>query len=256
LIERNRAPTSKLLLRDLISNGNLRARHSPFAMGILKNFLSHHLRPHTAKGDPDLLTPEAEILAWVAQGLPAPPPHAVKEAVVRALARRYGTRILVESGTYFGDMVAAMKRDFARIYSIELGRQLHEEAVARFREQPNVTLIHGDSGQAIKEVLAQLDEPALFWLDGHFSSGVTARGNQDTPVREELDAIFAARELRHVILIDDARHFGLEPAYPTIAELRDSVRARRPRFDFAVDVDIIRITPPGKITMPAGTPAS
>jgi hypothetical protein len=212
-------------------------------MGILTNFLSHHLRPRAAAGDPAPLTPEGEILAWVAQGLPAPPPHAVKEAVVRALAQRYGTRVLVETGTYFGDMVAAMKRDFARIYSIELSRPLHEKAVARFRDQPHVTLIHGDSGQAIRQVLAQLDEPALFWLDGHFSSGVTARGSQDTPVREELDAIFAARDLPHVILIDDARLFGTDPTYPTAEDLRAQIRGHRPQLEFAVDADIVRITP-------------
>jgi hypothetical protein len=188
--------------------------------------------------------PEARILEWVALGLPAPAPHAVKEAIVRAYARRYGTSILVETGTYFGDMVAAMQHDFEHIYSIELSQALFDRACMRFKGVPNVTLIQGDSSHAIKLVLEQLESPALFWLDGHWSSGVTARGNQDTPVRDEIAAILAAEDRQHVILIDDARCFGTDPAYPTVAELRELVVARWPDIEFSVEVDIIRVNRP------------
>lgn len=186
----------------------------------------------------------ADILAWVAQGLPAPPPHAVKQAVVRALAARHGLRVLVETGTFMGDMVAAMREDFARIVSIELSPQLHARAAARFAGDPRIALIEGDSGGALAGVLATLAEPALFWLDGHYSAGQTARGATDTPVREELAAIFAARELPHVVLIDDARLFGRDPAYPSLDALRALLRERRPAYTLEVEADIIRLLPP------------
>jgi hypothetical protein len=213
-------------------------------MGMLKTFLGHHFRPRADEKGPLAPSADRQILEWVAQGLPAPPPHAIKQAVVRAYARRYGTRVLVETGTYFGDMVAAMKHDFARIYSIELSEQLYAQAVTRFRGDPAIVLIQGDSSEAIARVLAELNEPALFWLDGHWSSGVTARGSFDTPVREEIKAILAARDLRHVILIDDARLFGTDPAYPTVEDLRAQIRAHRPQLEFAMDADIVRVTPP------------
>jgi hypothetical protein len=228
-------------------------------MGILTAFIAHHLRLSARRNEPpaavcpedlqskpsrDAHTGEGQILEWVNRGLPAPPPHVVKQAVVRAFADRYGIRILVETGTYFGDMVDAMKERFERVYSIELSAELFRRAAARFRDERNVTLIQGDSGQAIEQVLTELREPALFWLDGHWSSGVTARGDRDTPVRQELDAIFASDELPHVILIDDARHFGTEADYPSIEALRQLTLAKRPRFEFGVDVDIIRISPP------------
>jgi hypothetical protein len=203
--------------------GLLRAHHGSHAMGLLKSFISDYLRPRAAKD--------------------GPPPHAVKQAVIRTYARRHGTRILVETGTFLGDMVEAMKLDFEHVYSIELSPQLFDKAKARFHDAPNVTLIQGDSGHAIKDVLSRLKEPALFWLDGHWSDGITARGDRDTPVREELDAILATGALPHVILIDDARLFGADPAYPTIEELRKQVSARRPQLELAVDTDIIRIAP-------------
>jgi hypothetical protein len=192
-------------------------------MGLLKNLISDYIRPRAAQS--------------------GPPPHGVKQAVIRAYAKRHGTRILVETGTFMGDMVEAMKHDFDRIYSIELSQKLFANAKARFQGAPNITLIQGDSGHAIKDVLAQLTEPALFWLDGHWSDGITARGDRDTPVREELEAILAASDLAHVILIDDARLFGTDPAYPTIGELRRLVFAGGPQLELKVDVDIIRIEP-------------
>ena len=192
-------------------------------MGLLKTFISDYIRPRAAKGGPQ--------------------PHAVKQTVIRTYARRHGTRILVETGTFFGDMIAAMMNEFERVYSIELSQQLFDKAKVRFQDAPNVTLIQGDSGHAIKDVLSRLTQPALFWLDGHWSDGITARGDRDTPVREELAAILAADDLPHVVLIDDARLFGSDPGYPTIAELRKQVSARRPQLELTVDADIIRIAP-------------
>ena len=217
-------------------------------MSLLKSFFRFHL--HSAAGtEPaaaaERLQPhEQKILDWVEAGLPAPPPHAVKQAVVRDFARRFNTGTLVETGTYFGAMVEAMRPYFGHIYSIELSEQLFKNAQARFRGQPNITLIQGDSGKAIRSVLAELTQPALFWLDGHWSDGVTARGDSNTPVREELAAILSAPDLPHVILIDDAREFGRDPAYPTIDELRKLFAERRPQYRFLVDTDIIRIHPP------------
>jgi hypothetical protein len=219
-------------------------------MGLLAAFLKRHLRPSAAAdGDPAFAAsglPPAEIgklLDWVAQGLPAPPPHAVKQAILRAYARRFGTRVLVETGTFRGDMVEAMKNDFDHVYSIELSPQLFARASARFRGDDRITLIEGDSGTALGRVLESLARPALFWLDGHWSAGVTARGAGNTPVREELAAIFSAADLPHVILIDDAREFSRDPEYPSIAELQDYVRTQRPHFGFYIDSDIIRIHP-------------
>src|SRR5947209_1453118 len=46
---------------------------------------------------------------WQLRGQPIRSPHLLKQRTVRDYARRYGLRVLVESGTYYGEMVAAMK---------------------------------------------------------------------------------------------------------------------------------------------------
>lgn len=186
----------------------------------------------------------AESLAkWKQNGCPVPPPHIVKQMVLREYSRRFGIRVLVETGTYRGDMVAAMRPHFHKIYSVELGRDLYESAVLRFRGVRNVEIIHGDSGIEIKRVLDQLSEPALFWLDGHYSAGITARGDADTPIFEELTHLLTSRDIGHVILIDDARCFGTDPTYPSIESLKSFVLAKRPNVEICIEHDSIRITP-------------
>jgi hypothetical protein len=140
-------------------------------------------------------------------------------------------------------MVQAMKARFDRVYSIELGNDLYEMAARRFKGADNVELIHGDSGAALGSILNKIDQPALFWLDGHYSGGDTARGATDTPIKEELRRILNAADRRHVIIVDDARCFGSEPAYPSIEEVVEFIKSRRPNMDVAVQDDSIRITP-------------
>src|SRR5690606_36175019 len=137
--------------------------------------------------------------------------------------------------------VEAMKRHFDRIYSIELSRDLYERARIRFRRDPNVELLHGDSGTMLEAILTRLQGPALFWLDGHYSAGETARGDKDTPIIEELTHIFNSGEKHHVLIIDDARCFGRDAGYPTLKELKAFVRSRWPNAAFSVDKDSIRI---------------
>ena len=186
---------------------------------------------------------EREQLAeWERQGRPAPPPHPVKQRNLRRYAREYGLRVLVETGTYLGDMVEAMKRDFDEIYSVELGQELYEQAKLRFASEPHVKLLQGDSGVVLKQIVDGLDRPALFWLDGHYSAGITAQGEKDTPIYEELAHILNAPDLGHVILVDDARNFGSDPAYPTLEELKEFVNSKRPSR-ITVEDDSIRIVP-------------
>jgi len=185
-----------------------------------------------------------ELRRWEARGRPVPPPHIVKQRTIHALAERFRLKLLVETGTFYGDMVEAMKRHFSHVYSIELSHELWQRASQRFRGDRNVNIIHGDSGSELDRIVRGLDQPALFFLDGHYSAGITAHGVTNTPIYEELAHIFADGR-RHVIVIDDARLFGTDPDYPSLEQLREFVRAKRPDADIEVEDDSIRITPGG-----------
>jgi hypothetical protein len=183
---------------------------------------------------------ESEVAEWERRGRPAPPPHLVKRRVLQQYAEQYGLRVLVETGTYLGDTVEAMKHRFDKIYSIELSEELFRRAKERFAGEGHIELINGDSGKVLEEVMKELTRPALFWLDGHYSEGITAKGETDTPICEELKHILNARPLGHVVIIDDARAFGSDSAYPTIEELKEFVGSKR-ECTITVEDDSIRI---------------
>ena len=106
----------------------------------------------------------------------------------------------------------------------------------------NVVLFQGDSGKVLHQILDNVNEPAIFWLDGHYSAGITALGDKECPIYEELEAIFQKCRNTPVILIDDARCFIGEGDYPTIEDLTAYVKSKDERYQVAIEYDIIRYT--------------
>lgn len=103
-----------------------------------------------------------ELRGWESCGRPAPPPHIIKQRTIRDFAQRFGVKVLIETGTYYGDMVEAMKNYLSRIYSIELSNELYEKAKRRFAGDRRIQIIHGDSGIELGKLIAILDQQALF----------------------------------------------------------------------------------------------
>ena len=180
------------------------------------------------------------VLQWRLTGRAIPPPPTVKHAIVKDYAQRFGTRVLVETGTFAGGMIDAVKDRFARVFSIELDPGWHSRAVRRFRGCAHVTLLQGDSGVRLREVLDELAEPALFWLDAHYSGPVTARGALDSPIVGELAAIRAHPVAGHVVLIDDMRDFTGRDGYPTVDALVAWIREGDAAAVVEVRDDILR----------------
>ena len=180
---------------------------------------------------------------WEKQGRPAPPPHIVKEELIRDYAKTFNTGILIETGTYLGDMVHAMRKTFSRIVSFELDQQLADQARNRFAKDNHIEIVQGDSGKLLGNYLETIDQPCLFWLDGHYSGGITAKGALETPIKNELNFILSHPVKNHVILIDDARCFTGENDYPTFDELQNLVHEQKRDLKFSVEHDVIRIHP-------------
>ena len=173
---------------------------------------------------------------WKLRGEPRRIPHLIKQRTVLEYARRFGLSTLVETGTYYGEMVAAVAPHFRQIYSIELNRQLARAARQRFRSRANVEIIEGDSQAVVPQLLQGIDEPCLWWLDAGYCGWVGEAGNPDR-LGTEFQAILEDRRHDHVILMDDA------DGVPTLEQLIASVQARYPQRQVAVARNIIRITP-------------
>jgi hypothetical protein len=181
-----------------------------------------------------------EFNEWHKNGNPIPSPHRVKQLAIAHHQQKYGYATLVETGTYMGDMVEAQRKRFKKIISIELGADLFKKAQKRFQNNKNVTILQGDSGKVLPQILKNLNEPAIFWLDGHYSAGITAKGDKDCPIFEEVDAIFNDKKFEHILLIDDARCFIGEGDYPTIDKLTEYIKNKNEKYKVDVENDIIR----------------
>lgn len=135
-----------------------------------------------------------------------------------ALQRHLRLEDFVETGTYRGETAAWAAEHFARVATIELSTEYHAAATARFRAQPQVRVLLGDSGAMLRKVAAELVGPAVFWLDAHWSGLDTAGRETECPLLAEL-AILNAAPTTHTLLVDDARLFAAPPPRPLRAEL-------------------------------------
>ena len=206
----------------------------------MKNFIKKILVPHFFLRLWRNIKDEREERKWRKRGCPAPPPHSIKAKTIIEYQKKLRYNLLIETGTFMGEMVEVQKRRFDKVISVELGEDLFKGAKEKFKKDQNVTIVQGDSGKVLPKILDSVSEPAIFWLDGHYSSGVTAKGDKECPIFEEIDAIFDSEKLNHALLIDDARCFVGEGDYPTIDELTGYIKNKNQDYQVEVKNDIIR----------------
>ena len=155
---------------------------------------------------------------WLKQGKPVPPPHVVKQELINNYRDKYKLSVFIETGTYLGEMVYAQRNNFDLIYSVEIQPSLYEAAQKRFKKYRHITLLNGDSGEVLFNLMPTVKERVLLWLDGHYSGGITGKSDVHSPIMNELKAVFTNNK-DHVLLIDDAHCFTGENGYPTLEEL-------------------------------------
>ncbi|MFH0846041.1 MAG: hypothetical protein V1851_01425 [Patescibacteria group bacterium] len=173
----------------------------------------------------------------------SPPLYTIKRQTIENYAKEFSIDIFIETGTFLGETVEALKNKFKKLISIELDKDLYKKSKEKFIYNTHITILQGDSSDILKVVTPTLYQPTLFWLDGHYSGGITARGNLNTPILKELEIILNHRIKNHIILIDDARCFTGENEYPTVKELFSFIKKINSNINFKVSNDIIRIVP-------------
>jgi hypothetical protein len=175
-----------------------------------------------------------QLRAWWRRGRPAPAPHGVKLATILHWADLIGATTLVETGTFRGDTVRALRGRFDRLISIELSPRLATPVVNEHRAFKNVEIVVGDSGAKLPQIAPSLTTPTIFWLDAHYSAGKTV-GEGVVPVYRELAGAWAT-SAPHVILIDDMRDFNGANGYPTVEDLTARFEAKAYKVFIANDI--------------------
>jgi len=143
--------------------------------------------------------------------------------------------IFVETGTFFGYTTFALKEAFKTCHTIEVDPWLFKKAKNKFNHYTNCICYHGDSTKILPSLLPTIDAPILYWLDAHYSGGITWYGDTKDPIMIELESILKHKHiLNSVILIDDARTLNVDDIFALI---------RKTGLKITVEKDIIRVTP-------------
>lgn len=170
-------------------------------------------------------------------------PQFIKQEVF--LARAVSGAPWVETGTYLGTTTDFLARKYPLVHTIEPAKLFYEKAKKTFHGR-NVNVILGSSEHVFPNLLPTLRGDLNFWLDGHYSSGMTFKGKTDCPIEDELPAISAnLRNFGKVcILIDDLRLFVTDSAeyadYPSIDFLVDWARAHSFRWRVEHDIFVMQ----------------
>lgn len=170
--------------------------------------------------------------------------------LARELRDRLTLRRGVETGTYTGLGARRLALIFDDVTTVELSSELHAAAARALADEPRVTALQGHSAEVLPKLVGTGQVPTLWFLDGHWSGGPTAGGQDECPVMAELDALRGAHP-DDVILIDDARLFAAAPPpphdpqqWPGLAAIFDRLRDVRPGSHVTMLADEILCVPP------------
>ena len=179
------------------------------------------------------------IADWAVREYSVPCPRFVKDPVLKRLNLKDST--WVETGTFLGETTQLLSQMSSKVFTIEPEPSLYLKAKSRFANDSKVVVINDISENALPVLLPTITGNVCFWLDGHYSGGITFSGPNGTPLVQELNEIqkhlnrFAAA----AIAIDDIRSCGQKNEYgeyPSLDALVDWARANR--LDWHIEYDI------------------
>jgi hypothetical protein len=147
-----------------------------------------------------------------------------KFRIINMLRKLTGAKVMVETGTYLGNTADRCARKFDKVYTVELDQDLARRATEFLKRRPNVRVIQGDGLVELPKVLELPEvDNVLIFLDGHYSGGITAKGDLPEPAADELKAIAPFKHKVRAVIIDDFRSFGKEPGFPRKSDLFRSI---------------------------------
>lgn len=121
--------------------------------------------------------------------------------------------VFIESGTKGGTTIINLISLFKTLHTIELSENYFNffDNIKKENNFTNVVNYFGATENLMSGILEGLssNDNVVFWLDGHWSSFDTARGEKDCPLLDECSIIDNTyRSNKAIILIDDFRLFG------------------------------------------------
>ncbi len=170
-----------------------------------------------------------------------PDTYIYKRQRINSISHKYNLQNFIETGTFLGETVRFAKKHFKNVFSIELSDELYLFNKKRFARSKNVKILHGDSSVVLKNKDLP-NSSVLYWLDGHYSGGVTALGEDFSPIINELSAIFNKNSHNYVAIIDDVRLFKNDSNYISLDDLEKYITQNNKNYYYDQDALVILST--------------
>jgi hypothetical protein len=123
----------------------------------------------------------------------------------------------IETGTLNGGTTFALEPYFNKVYTIEYSEKYYTNTKSKYHGD-KIQFILGDSSVVFKSLLPTITDNCIFFLDGHWSGGDTGHSEKDCPLYEEIRHIHELFKQEAIIIIDDARLFGLDATSGILGE--------------------------------------
>jgi hypothetical protein len=137
--------------------------------------------------------------------------------IILELKEAYRIKNFIETGTYSGDTAYWASQVFEQVLTIEYSQFIYEKVAQKYSHINNIQFLYGDTREQLSYIVQSLNTSSLFWLDAHWSGGLTYGESDQCPVIEEIEIINRSEE-EHFIFIDDARLFLSPPPLPLVIE--------------------------------------
>lgn len=133
--------------------------------------------------------------------------YGVHEEIAKMLAKKHNLTSFVETGTWHGDSAKWAAPRFEKVITIEVIEEFYLESKRTLSEYWNVLCVHGDSRYDLNRILRDVERPALFWLDAHWTGHPNYKAEYGKcAVLDEIKTINYTYS-HDAIMVDDVRLF-------------------------------------------------
>lgn len=169
------------------------------------------------------------------------PEQHYKSGMIRRIQKKLGYQYLVETGTYLGDTSEAMAPYFDKIWTTEIDKKLFDDVKIRLAPYMNVRCHYGSSADLLPKIIPEVDKPAIFFLDAHYSGPGT--GESKNPIEAECKALAQSKIKDHIIVIDDISDFSKDRTNIALSEVIRLIEDINPTYTFYFDYDMLFALP-------------
>ena len=176
------------------------------------------------------------------------PPEWIKRSILLKTIKYKNIKNFIETGTFLGETSILVAENVEEVYTCELSKPIYEKFLMKLNQVKKESLekinhYNNDSLEFLKiinekSILSKSN--TLFWLDSHYSGGLT-EGKRKCPLLKEINYILKNISSDSIILVDDIHNMNGLLGYPTISQIKKLINSLDLGFNFQIYSNILFI---------------